>query len=288
MAADGAEGEFCTLRTSPRGGTVDDPEGTLYEVRLAYPRRMVAPGESTTARTLAYLGPKDAGALAKAGHALNTVLDLGFFSIIASGMVKLLSAVHSLVGNWGLAILVMTICIKIVLFPLTLPQIRSMARMRALKPELDKINAMYAEDREKRGAATMELYRKFGINPVSGCLPALMQLPVWWALYTSLSTNIALYHEPFFGWLTDLSSPDPYFVMPVLLGILMWVQQRLTPTTMDPTQAKIMQWLMPIMITSFMLFLPQGLTVYMLTNSALSIGQQQFMEWRIRAHLAKA
>ena len=288
MAIDGAEAEFCTLRTSPRGGTVDSPEGTLYEIRMAYARHQLARGQSTTTRTLAYLGPKDGAALSRAGHELGSVLDLGYFSFIARGMVRLLSAIHSVVGNWGLAIVLMTVLVKIVLFPLTLAQLRSMAKMRALKPELDKINKMYGDDREKRGAATMELYRKFGINPVAGCLPAVAQLPVWWALYTSLSTNIALYHEPFGGWLQDLSSPDPFYVMPLLLGVLMWVQQRLTPTTVDPQQAKIMQWLMPIMITMFMLFLPQGLTVYMLTNSALSILQQQFTEWRIRASLARA
>lgn len=290
LATDGSAGAWCRMRTRDwvGPGTAEDPDGTLYEIELAYPRATLAPHASTTVRTLSYIGPKDAAALSRAGHAMSSVLDLGFFSIIARGMVKLLSTIHSVVGNWGLAIMLMTVLVKVVLFPLTLPQLRSMAKMRALKPEIDRVNELYGNDREKKGAATMELYRKNGINPVAGCLPALMQLPVWWALYTSLSTNIALYHEPFGLWLRDLSSPDPYFIMPLLLGVAMFVQQRITPTTGDPTQAKIMQWVMPIMITSFMLFLPQGLTVYMLTNSVLSICQQQFVEWRIRTILRTA
>jgi len=278
MATDRGAADFCTLRTTDNG----NDDGSLFETRLAYPRQQLAPGATTVVRTLAYIGPKDGALLAAAGHNLSDSVDLGFFSIIARLMVKLLSFIHDFTGNWGLAIILMTVCVKTVLFPLTLAQLRSMAKMRQLKPQLDKLNEQYGDDREKKGAATMELYRRNGVNPVAGCLPSMAQLPIWWALYTSLSTNIALFNTPFLPiWLTDLSSPDPFYIMPLALGVLMWLQQRMTPTTMDPTQAKIMQWMMPIMITVFMLFLPQGLTLYMFTNSALGIAQQRFIEYRL-------
>ena len=282
FATDRGTADFCTMKTSDRFTEAGGEDGSLFETRLAYPRQQLAPGATTVVRTLAYIGPKDGALLAGAGHNLADSVDLGFFSIIARLMVKLLGFIHDFTGNWGLAIILMTVCVKMVLFPLTLAQLRSMAKMRQLKPELDKLNEQYGDDREKKGAATMELYRRNGVNPVAGCLPSMAQLPIWWALYTSLSTNIALFNMPFLPfWLTDLSSPDPIYVMPLMLGALMWLQQRMTPTTMDPTQAKIMQWMMPIMITVFMLFLPQGLTLYMFTNSALGIAQQRFIEYRL-------
>ncbi len=282
LATHGDPAEFCTLVSMEKGRDGSgEALGSLFEARLAYPRQQLAAGASTVVRTLAYVGPKDGVLLSRAGHQLVSSVDLGFFSIIARAMVKLLGFVHGFVGNWGLAIILMTVCVKAVLFPLTLAQLRSMAKMRALKPQLDKLTEQYGDDKEKKGAATMELYRRNGVNPVAGCLPTMAQLPVWWALYTSLSTNIALFHMPFAFWLKDLSSPDPYFIMPLMLGVLMWVQQRMTPTTMDPAQAKIMQWMMPIMITAFMLFLPQGLTLYMFTNSALGIAQQRYIEYRL-------
>src|SRR5690606_22988877 len=173
---------------------------------------------------------------------------------------------------------------RLLLFPLTHMSFKSMARMRRLKPEIDRINELYKDDPEKKGAAVLELYRKHKISPAAGCLPMLAQMPIWFALYTSLSTNIELYHMPFVLWWTDLSAPDPYFVLPLALGVLMHVQQRITPTTADPMQAKMMMWFMPIMITVFMLFLPSGLCLYMLTNSVLGIAQQKLNEVRLARH----
>jgi YidC/Oxa1 family membrane protein insertase len=157
-----------------------------------------------------------------------------------------------------------------------------MARMKALKPEIDRINELYADDREKKGAAMMELYRKKGINPMAGCFPVLLQLPIWFSLYQSLATNVELFRAPFALWWQDLSGPDPYFLLPLALGVLMFVQQKITPAAgMDPVQVKVMLYVMPIMITAFMLFLPAGLCLYMFTNSALSIGQQRLIESRV-------
>ncbi|MCA9604441.1 MAG: membrane protein insertase YidC [Myxococcales bacterium] len=260
----------------------EDPRGSLFRARLLYGWDEFQPGQERTYRTLAYLGPKDPDALNLAGHHLPQMIDLGFFALIANQLARLLGFIQGFVPNWGLAIILLTLLVRLTLFPLTNLSFASMAKMRRLKPEMERINELYKDDAEKKGAATMELYRKEKINPLAGCLPSLVQLPVWWALYTSLSTNIELYHMPFFGWLVDLSAPDPYYVLPLLLGALMHVQQRLSPTSMDPTQAKMMMYFMPIMITVFMLFLPSGLCLYMLTNSALGIGQMRLNEYRLQ------
>ncbi|GAB5549197.1 MAG: hypothetical protein SangKO_089570 [Sandaracinaceae bacterium] len=282
MAADQPEhAARCAMVGSDRGGTVEDPDGTLFQAQLIYPWVELDPGEEITYRTLAYIGPKDRDALNAAGHSLPEMVDLGFFAAIAEQLARFLHFIHDYVPNWGLAIILLTLMIRLALFPLTNLSFKSMARMRQLKPEIDKLNERFKDDPEKKGAAVMELYRKHKINPLGGCLPMVFQLPVFWALYTSLSTNIELYHMPFALWWTDLSSPDPYFVLPVLLGVLMHLQQRLSPTTMDAAQAKMMMWMMPIMITVFMLFLPSGLCLYMLTNSVLGIAQQKFNEYRL-------
>ncbi len=281
IASDSPRAIRCELESSDRGWAGDDAAGSLFSSRLVFPKQTVEPRQSKTYRSVAYVGPKDLKALTAAGHDLDRVVDLGWFSWIASGLIKLMSWIHGHVGNWGIAIILLTVMVKIVLYPLTERSFRSMARMRQLKPEMDRINELYADDREKKGAAIMELYRKHKINPLGGCLPSLLQLPIWFALYQSLSTNIELYHTPFALWWTDLSSPDPYYTLPLLLGGLMFLQQKLTPTTMDPVQAKMMMYFMPIMITVFMLFLPAGLCLYMVTNSTLGIAQQKYINWRL-------
>lgn len=283
VAASLSPASTCTFTISDRGGTPGSPEGSLFEGDLVYAPITLQPGQSTTYRDLIYMGPKRHQTLNAAGHHMGDAVDLGFFSVIARSLVGLLSAIHKVVPNWGLAIIVLTLLVKLLLYPLTEKSFKSMARMRNLKPELDRINAMYGDDRQKKGAATMELYRKNGINPMGGCLPQLLQLPIWWALYTSLSTNVELFHAPFLLWWQDLSSRDPYYVLPLILGGLMFVQQKLTPnTTMDPVQAKMMAVMMPIMMTAFMLFLPAGLCIYMVTNSVLGIAQQKMIDWRLQ------
>ncbi|MGB0680370.1 MAG: membrane protein insertase YidC, partial [Polyangiales bacterium] len=289
LAPIGAGGAVrCSLKASYRGGTVDDPTGTLFDAALRYPWTKLSPGQSVRFTQLAYIGPKALQPLRRAGHELAEVVDLGFFSWIAESLARLLAFIEGFVGNWGLAIVLLTVLVKLLLFPLTEKSFRSMARMRVLKPEMDRINELYKDDREKKGAAVMELYRRHKINPVGGCLPQLLQMPIWFALYASLSSNVKLYHAPFVFWLTDLSAPDPYFVLPLLLGILMYVQQRLTPTSADPAQAKMMLYLMPTMITAFMLFLPAGLCVYMVTNSVLGMAQQHFINYRVERQAASA
>jgi YidC/Oxa1 family membrane protein insertase len=285
LAADGGSFERCTLAGSDRGGTPDDPDGSLLSVSLSYPQAKLASGASKSFRVLAYLGPKTPAELAAAGHGLRRASYVGGLpgiDAIANGLVTLLEFIHGrVIGNWGIAIILLTIFVKLALYPLTAKSFQSIAAMRRLKPSVDEINEKYANDREKKGAAMMELYRQHKINPFGGCLPQLLQLPIWWALYMSLSTNVELFRRPFFGFWQDLAAPDPYYVLPLALGALMWVQQKITPSTMDPAQAKMMLYVMPAMITSFMLFLPAGLCLYMFTNSVLSILQQKFIEHRL-------
>ncbi len=229
-----------------------DAIGSVFEGKLEYPSVEIAPGAEHSWTTLAYLGPKDWRALGTAGHALPDVVNLGTFAVIARVFAQALEWLFRHVGNWGLAIIILTLVVKLLLFPIVNRQYRMMAPMRKLKPEMDKISAEYKDDMEKRQAATMELYRRHGINPAAqmmGCLPVFLQMPVFFALYTSLSTNVELYNQPFALWWQDLSAPDPYFVLPLMMG-------------------------------AFMLFLPSGLCLYMLTNSALSITQQQLNFWR--------
>jgi YidC/Oxa1 family membrane protein insertase len=279
VAAENASAERCQVWMTNRG----DPEavGTLFETALRYPRVQLEAGQAHIERTAIYMGPKDLDAMHAFGHRATAAVDLGWFTFIAEGLVWLLRSIFNLVGNWGLAIVLLTVLVKLVLYPLTAASFKNMAKMGDLKPHIDAINAKYGDDREAKGQATMALYREHKVNPFAGCLPMLLQMPIWFALYQSLSTNLELYHSPFALFWTDLSARDPYFVLPLLLGGLMFVQQKLTPTaTMDPQQAKIMLYMMPIMMTVFMLFLPAGLCLYMVTNSVLSIAQQHYIRVR--------
>jgi YidC/Oxa1 family membrane protein insertase len=281
---DDVDAERCGLHTEDRfePGTTE-AHGGLFDAELRYPVVTLPAGGEHAWRVLSYFGPKDWSALEVAGHELTEVVNLGTLAVIARQFARLLGWLHGWTGNWGLAIILLTILVRIALYPLVERQFRAMAPMRKLKPELDELNKKYADDLEKRQAAMMALYQRHGINPLSqmfGCLPLLLQMPVFFALYTSLSTNVELYHQPFALWWRDLSAPDPYFVLPLLLVGLMHLQQRMTPAAMDPQQQKIMMVVMPVMMGLFMLFLPSGLCLYMMTNSVLGMGQQQLNQWR--------
>jgi YidC/Oxa1 family membrane protein insertase len=275
-APEGEAAERCDMLTTERGGTREDPDGSLFEARLAYAPKQIDSGETATFRTAVYAGPKDYDALQEFGHQASNVIDLGWFSFIARGMSWLLRTIYGFIGNWGLAIILLTLLVRVLLLPFVIPQFRNMAKQRALKPEIDKINELYKDDREKKGAA-----RKHKVNPLGGCLPVLLQMPIFFALYQTLSTSIELYHAPFVWWWVDLSSPDPLYVLPIILGALMFIQQKLTPVQMDATQAKVMLYAMPLMMTFFMLLLPTGLCLYMVTSSAIGITQQRYMYWKM-------
>jgi YidC/Oxa1 family membrane protein insertase len=260
----------------------DDEAGAVYHAGLAYPAKLLAPQQSVTYKQISYFGPKDRDLLAHAAadHGLGDLINLGFFSPVAKYLVGFLVFIHNnVVGNWGVSIILMTITLRIVLFPLTYKSLKSSIGMRKLKPEIDIINAKYKDDAQQKNLAMMELWRKNGVNPFGGCLPQLVQMPVWFAMYTTLQTAVEMYHTKFL-YFSDLSAPDHSYVLPVVLGACSILQQRIMPQQpgMDPTQQKMMMYVMPMVFTVMMLFLPAALGVYMLTNSVLMIVQQLVLE----------
>lgn len=260
-----------------------DDAAAIYQAKLIYPAKELAPQQTATYRDIAFFGPKERDVLSHAAGGtprLSELLNLGFFAPVANVLVKILDFIHDHVtfGNWGLAIIVMTICLRSLLFPLTYKSIKTTIAMRRLKPEVDKLNAKFADDAQAKNLAMMELWKKHGVNPFGGCLPQVIQMPVWFAMYTTLQTAVEMYHTKFL-WFSDLSAPDKFYVLPLLLGFFMIVQQRIVPQQgMDPMQAKMMMYMLPAVFTVMMLFLPAALGVYMLTNSLLGIGQQLAVE----------
>jgi YidC/Oxa1 family membrane protein insertase len=271
-----------------------DPEfGHTYRARLAYPEVELKPHDTATYKVLTYYGPKERDVLAAFGpdrngdgvaDGANEVINLGWFSPIAKLLVSYLYVLYLSVGSWGWAIVLLTISVRVLLFPLSLQQIKSTAAMRKLKPEMDALNAKYKDDATQRGIAMQELWRKNKVaNPVIGCFPMLLQMPVWFALYTALQTAVELYHTPFGPFIPDLSAPGKYFIIPIVLGASSFIQQKIMPPQGDPAQQKMMMYLMPGIFTAMMLFLPAGLGVYMLTNTWLGIGQQVLVERYLKA-----
>ncbi len=263
-----------------------DPNSqALYKARLAFPRRTLDAGGVSKYEFEAFIGPKERNALTAAGSEYSEIIDLGFFSAIAKVLVAFLLAVYSVIPNWGIAIIVLTITARVLLFPLSVPSIKNMIHMRELKPEIDKLNEKYKDDPQAKGLAQMELWKKHKVNPMKGCLPQLASMPVWFALYTTLQTAVELYNIPFL-WFPDLSKPDPYYILPFIIGGVYFLQQTLMPIQADPAQQKMMKYFMPGMFTVFMLFLPAGLGVYMFTNSLLGIAQQQIVEHHVKKTMA--
>lgn len=268
----------------------DPHAGAMYRARLAYPAKALAPGASDTFSFLTYVGPKERSVLSGAGgggHRLIDLIDLGFFSAIAKVLVAFLLKVYSIIPNWGIAIIVLTITARVLLFPLALPSIKSMIKMRELKPEMDALNEKFKDDPQAKGLAQMELWRKHNVNPLKGCLPQLASMPVWFALYTTLQTAVELYNIPFL-WFPDLSAPDELFILPFVIGGTSFIQQKMMPLQGDPAQQKMMLYFMPAMFMVFMLFLPAGLGVYMFTNGVLGIIQQQAVEWHAKRALGQS
>jgi YidC/Oxa1 family membrane protein insertase len=271
---------------SPPQKRDDENAGSVYHAQFRYDAQTLEPGKSITYDQTAFFGPKERDVLAKAGGPgknLGDTVNLGFFSIVAKVLLTMLVwiKVH-VTGNWGLAIIVLTLLLRIGLFPLTLKSIKASLQMRKLKPELDEINRKFGDDMNAKNLAMMELWKKHGYGPLgpagAGCLPQLAAMPVWFAMYTTLQTAVEMYHTRFL-WFTDLSAPDRWFILPFVLIGLMILQQRMVPVSpgMDPTQQKMMQWIMPIMFGGMMLFLPAALGIYMMTSSLLGIVQQVVM-----------
>lgn len=220
-----------------------------------------------------YFGPKGENEMLKFGHNLFLSHDMTL-EVLAKPLLKILIWIHSYVGNYGISIILLTVLVRVVLFPLTYKGSKSMKRMQQLQPKMLKIREKFKDKKQKLNAEMMALYRKNKVNPLGGCLPILLQLPIFFALYSALSTAVELRHEPFFAWIVDLSVPDGLGITPLLMGISMYLIQKMTPTgMMDPTQVKIMSML-PIIFTVFTFAFPTGLTLYWVTSNILSIGQQ--------------
>lgn len=237
------------------------------------PAQSVAPGAEAVFNTTAFVGPKLQAQLEDIDETLKLTVDYGWLTIISQPLFWLLSAVFSFVKNWGVAIIVVTILIKLAFYKLTEASGRSMAKMREIQPRMKALQDRYKDDRQALSQAMMDLYKREKVNPAAGCLPILIQMPFFLAFYWVLLESVEMRQAPFALWITDLSSRDPYFILPLIMGAAMFFQQKLNPAPADPVQAKVMQ-IMPIMFTGFFAFFPSGLVLYWVTNTLLSIAQQ--------------
>jgi YidC/Oxa1 family membrane protein insertase len=256
--------------------TKKQPDG-LYSAGVIVPTPEIAPGASARVAVPLFSGPQEHERLKAAAPGLDLVVDFGWLTIIAWPLFWVLEKFHGLTGNWGVAIILLTVSLKLVFFPLSAASYKSMAKMKLVTPRLTKLREMYANDRARQNQAMMELYKTEKINPLGGCFPILVQIPVFIALYWTLLAAIELRHAPFILWIKDLSALDPYYVLPVLMTITMILQTRMNPVPPDPVQAKVMMF-MPYIFSVFFFFFPAGLVLYWLVNNILSILQQ----WQIQ------
>lgn len=258
-----------------------------YLFGFTSPQVEIAPQSQGTLSASFYAGPKDTERLEEISPYFDLTVDYGWLWWIAKPLFWLLKFIHGFVGNWGLAIIGLTIIVKALFFKLSATSYRSMAKMRKLQPKMTELKERHGEDRQRFSQEMMKLYKTEGVNPFGGCLPILIQMPVFIALYWVLMESFELRHAPFFGWITDLSVKDPLFVLPLLYGISMWFMQKLNPQPTDPMQAKIMSML-PIIFTFMFLWFPAGLVLYWLTNNLLSIAQQYVITRQIENEDVKA
>ncbi len=247
---------------------------------MVSPDAVIQPGESLKLTNQLYVGPKEQQVLETLAPGLELTVDYGFLTIIAKPLFWLLRWFNEHVGNWGWSIILVTLCIKLVFFKLSAASYRSMANIRKLQPKVLALKERYGDDRQRMGQAMMELYKKEKINPLGGCLPILVQIPVFISLYWVLLESVELRQAPFIFWIEDLSIKDPFYVLPLLMGITMFIQQKLNPAPPDPIQAKIMQ-ILPFVFTLFFAFFPSGLVLYWVANNLMSIIQQWYITRQI-------
>lgn len=233
-------------------------------------------GESADYKASFYIGPKDQDALIGMAEYLDRTLDYGFLWILAEPIFKAMKMIHSVIGNWGWTIILLTLGIKLFLYPLSAASLKSMAKMRNLQPQMLRLKELYGDDRQKMSQETMSLYKKEKVNPAGGCFPMLLQMPVFISLYWVLMESVEIRHAPWIFWIQDLSAKDPYFVLPIIMGASMLFMQKLQPAPTDPMQAKIMQ-IMPIAFTFLFMGFPSGLVLYWTVNNLLSMAQQWFV-----------
>ncbi len=270
-----------------------DETSTIYTKSLTSPAQryiiglqsepvQIVAGGTGKLTTGLFVGPKKQDRMREVAPHLDLTVDYGFLSVIAKPIFWLLQKIHSIVGNWGWAIVGVTMCIKLLFYKLSEASYRSMARMRKLQPQLASLKERYGDDRAKMGQATMDLYKKEKVNPLGGCLPILVQIPVFISLYWVLLESVELRQAPWILWIKDLSLMDKYYVLPVIMGITMFIQQRLNPAPVDPIQAKVFMF-MPLIFTVFFAFFPAGLVLYWVVNNTLSIAQQYYITRHVLA-----
>lgn len=257
-----------------------------YIIGLFSPQMNVAPGAQAVAGATLYIGPEIAKNLRPLAPGLDHTIDYGWLWPISIIIFWIMHKIFLFVGNWGWAIVITTILIKMLFYPLTAKSFRSMARMREMQPRMQALKERHGDDRQALSKATMELYRKEKINPIGGCLPMVIQIPVFIALYWVLIESVQLRQAPFIFWIHDLSVKDPYYVLPILMGISMLAQQWLSPTSTDPTQQKMM-WILPIVFTIFFVNFPAGLVLYWLVNNVVQVLQQWYVNKTFEKHKAK-
>jgi len=249
-----------------------------FNVSLTYPEIKSDVSNSTTFSYRLYMGPKGYSLLKKMDSELERSVDFGWLAVLCIPLLYLLNFFNSIVGNYGVAIIFLTIIIKLISIPFTQKSMKSMQELQKIKPKIDELQKKYKDDKDKLNEEMMKLYREYGVSPFGGCLPMLLQMPIWFALYRMLSNSVELYQAAFIpGWINDLSSKDPYYILPILLGVGTFLQQKITPSTMDSAQAKVMLYFMPIFLTFIMISLPSGLTLYIFVSSVLSILHQIYM-----------
>ncbi|MDP1673416.1 MAG: membrane protein insertase YidC [Burkholderiales bacterium] len=273
LPQDGSPREYYT-RQVPQG---------LYAAGVIVPGGTLAAGASTTLSMPLYAGPQEQEKLAALSKGLELAVDYGWLTVIAAPLFWVLQWIHGWAGNWGVAIIILTILIKLIFYPLSEASYRSMAKMRVVAPKMQRLKEQYGNDRQRMQQAMMELYKTEKINPLGGCLPILVQIPVFIALYWVLLASVEMRQAPFALWINDLSVPDPWYILPILMGATMIIQTRLNPVPPDPVQAKVMK-IMPIAFSIFFFFFPAGLVLYWLVNNILSIAQQ----WHINGVLERA
>jgi YidC/Oxa1 family membrane protein insertase len=269
---DGLAREFYTEKLSDN----------MYRIGSKSTLSSIAPGASLSIPARLFSGPQTKKDLNSTAPGLEYTVDYGWLTVLAAPLFWVLSKIYDLVQNWGVAIIILTILIKAAFYPLSAKSYRSMAQMRELAPRLEALKQKFGDDRQKMQQAMMDLYRTEKINPMSGCLPILLQIPVFIALYWMLLGSVELRHAPFFGWIQDLSAIDPYYILPLIMGASMIIQTKLNPKPTDPIQAKVMTW-MPVIFSVFFFFFPAGLVLYWVVNNIISIWQQWYVNKSIHA-----
>lgn len=273
LPKNGSPREFYTRQVPP----------DLYAAGVIIPAGTLAPGASTTLGMPLYAGPQEQEKLAALAPGLDLAVDYGWLTVIAAPLFWVLQWIHGWTGNWGVAIIILTIFIKLAFYPLSEASYRSMAKMRVVAPKMQRLKDQFGNDRQRMQQAMMELYKTEKINPLGGCLPIVVQIPVFIALYWVLLGSVEMRQAPFVLWIKDLSVADPFYILPILMGATMIIQTRLNPEPPDPVQAKVMK-IMPVAFSIFFFFFPAGLVLYWLVNNILSISQQ----WHITRSMERA